>query len=43
MRSVTTCAGLVVDLIEKLLEEFDTHDVGLIYSNSSSVALRVKR
>ena len=42
LRSVTTCAGLVADLIEKLLEEFDVHNVGLVYSNSSSAALHVE-
>ncbi|XP_062215450.1 proteasome subunit alpha type-2-like [Phragmites australis] len=36
-RSVTTCAGLVADLIEKLLK--DMHNVGSVYFNFFSVAL----
>ena len=40
---MTTCAGLVADLIEKLLKEFDAHDVESVYSNSSFTALHVKR
>ena len=40
---MTTCVGLVTDLIKKLLEKFDAHDIGSVYSNSSSAALRVER